>query len=101
MYGFCISYFNDKIILSHGINTWSLWAQDYILENLAKQLDCEIILESGSKMIPNPDGIDNFLSWLRSICLAADSDKISKFYLYQIRRIPPELRNLESNYIME
>ena len=98
IYGFSILYENKTIVLAHALNTWSLWAEDYIRESLARNINAKIGLKNGKQIDPDPEAIGTFLSWLRTVADDQEHEKVSKFYLYQMNRIPSELKSIDTNY---
>lgn len=99
MYGFSIVLINNTVVLSHAVNTWSLWMQDYTRESLCSKLHGQIVSKKGIT-IPDFDSIDTFLSWLRLKADTEDQNKIIKFYMYQLNKIPTEFRNMEDSSIL-
>jgi hypothetical protein len=100
LYGFRIRYKNDKIIFSSAINTWSIWAEHFTSEELAKQIGCKIIEvdsvedfnEEGE--LADPEKVKTFLSWLRKRS-SEKPEKVAEFYLYEMKKLPPDLRKIE------
>lgn len=62
MFGFRVSYQEGRISVRHGINTWSMWAEDYTRVLLAQKLNAK--LESEGKVV-SEEITDELLTWMR------------------------------------
>lgn len=104
LYGFRVRFKNRKIFFSSGINTWSVWAEHFTSEELAKQLGCKIYeIDSQEKNDEGnpvcPEQVKTFLSWLRQRS-SESAEKITQYYLYEMKRLPPDLRKIEGSISM-
>lgn len=64
LFGFRVVLKDSGIQVKNGINTWSMWAEDYTRQALAQKLNSK--LRIGTKLISPEGPIEDLQSWMRN-----------------------------------
>ncbi len=80
IFGFKVTLEKDRVEVKHGVNTWSMWAEDYTRVLLAQKLDAK--LESDGKIV-SESITDELIPWMQKYDLHPQVNDLPE----QFRRI--------------
>lgn len=100
LHGFSFDIHNNEINIYDQLSVYMLWVSELVANLIAYELKTNIIISAapdlqGKVKAPDPDPINNFLDWMKIGAPNEDLDKLIRYYLQEVNKLPKILQKNE------